>query len=146
MDKAVDRIRSFNRFYTSQLGVLNKHILQSKFSLSEARVLYEINTTENCTARKIMSLMEIDEGYLSRIIDRFISSGFVTKEPSAIDRRSNLLKATTKGAAEFKTINRASAKAVRGMIRKISDSDMQMMLLMMDGIQNILTKTNGPRD
>jgi DNA-binding MarR family transcriptional regulator len=142
MDKALDRIRSFNRFYTSQLGVLNKHILESKFSISEARVLYELNNIEQCTARKIMASMEIDEGYLSRIIERFIATGLAVKEQSSTDRRAKILKPTVKGVAEFRKINLASSRSIRNMIRKVSEKDLQMMLLMMESIQNILTNAH----
>jgi DNA-binding MarR family transcriptional regulator len=143
VDKPVDRIRAFNRFYTSQLGVVNKHILQSEFSLSEARILYEINTMTECSARKIMKVMDIDEGYLSRIIESFIGKGLVAKRQSDRDKRLNLITPTSKGVTAFRKINLASSKAIRAMIKDISDKDLQLMLLMMEGIQNIITKTHG---
>jgi DNA-binding MarR family transcriptional regulator len=141
MDKAIDRIRSFNRFYTNMLGILDKHILQSNFSLSEARVLYELNVIEDCTARKIMQKLNIDEGYLSRIIERFIKLGLVQKVKSEADKRSNLLHLTAKGKSQFQKLNMGSSRAIAKMMTNISDKDVQLMLLMMEGIQNILTKS-----
>jgi DNA-binding MarR family transcriptional regulator len=141
MDKAIDRIRSFNRFYTSMIGILDKHILESNFSLSEARVLYELSTMQDCSARKIMHRLNIDEGYLSRIIERFITLGLVQKIQSLTDKRSYLLTLTSKGKAQFQKLNIASSRAIGKMVRNISAKDMQMLLLMMDGIQNILTKS-----
>lgn len=142
MDKLVDRIRSFNRFYTSMIGVLDKHILESDFSLSEARVLYELSNLGPCSARKIIANMSIDEGYLSRIIERFLKLGLVQKIKSQTDKRSNLLSLTPQGKAQFQKINVASSKAVRKMIANISPKDLQMLLMMMEGIENILTSSD----
>jgi DNA-binding MarR family transcriptional regulator len=124
------------------IGVLDKHILESKFSLSEARVLYELNNIEHCTARKIMYALSIDEGYLSRIIERFIKLGYVKKTRTENDKRAFSLVVTPKGKSQFQKINQASAKAVANMLQNISEKDVALMLLMMEGIQNILTKSN----
>jgi DNA-binding MarR family transcriptional regulator len=67
----VDKIRGFNRSYTNIIGLLDQHFLDSPFSLTEGRVLYEICNTENCSAKKIREKIVIDEGYLSRILDSF---------------------------------------------------------------------------
>jgi DNA-binding MarR family transcriptional regulator len=142
MDKAIDRIRRFNRFYTNMLGILDKHILESNFSLSEARVLFEINAMERCTARKIMHNLSIDEGYLSRIIERFIDLGLVQKLRSEHDKRAFMIHLTPKGKTQFQKINVASSRAIGKLIKNISSKDVQMMLLMMDGIENILTNTH----
>ena len=77
--KLIDRIRSFNRFYTSIIGLLDQHFLDSPFSLTEGRVLYEICNIEECSAKKIRERILIDEGYLSRILDSFVKRGLVKK-------------------------------------------------------------------
>jgi DNA-binding MarR family transcriptional regulator len=142
MDKAIARIRAFNRFYTSTIGVLDKHILESNFSLSEARVLYELSQMEDCTARKIMHWLKMDEGYLSRIIERFIQLGLVQKTRSDKDKRAYHLALTAKGKTQFQKINTASARAVRDMIKSIPEKEVELMLMMMESIQNILTKSH----
>ena len=142
MDKAIARIRAFNRFYTSTIGVLDKHILESNFSLSEARVLYELAQTDDCTARKIMHHLKMDEGYLSRIIERFIQQGLVQKTRSEKDKRAYYLALTGKGKTQFQKINVASARAVRNMIKSIPQNEVELMLMMMESIQNILTKSH----
>ena len=143
MDKVIARIRAFNRFYTSTIGVLDKHILESNFSLSEARVLYELSQMGDCTARKITQQLKMDEGYLSRIIDRFIQHGLVQKKRSDADKRAYYLSLTAKGKTQFQKINTASVRAVREMIRSIPEKDVELMLMMMESIQNILTKSYG---
>src|SRR5688572_1526151 len=93
----IEQFRSFNRFYTGVIGLLDQHFLDSPFSLTEGRVLYEIRHTEDCTAKKIREKINIDEGYLSRILDIFRKKGLITKAPSSEDRRLHIIKLTEKG-------------------------------------------------
>src|SRR6185503_19839090 len=97
----IDRIRSFNRFYTNVIGLLDQHFLDSPFSLTEGRVLYEICNTENCTAKRIRENIVIDEGYLSRILDGFVRNGLIKKTPSARDGRLRIIVPTEKGRKSF---------------------------------------------
>src|SRR6185295_14888528 len=101
----IDRVRSFNRFYTDIIGLLDQHFLDSPFSLTEGRVLYEIRHTEDCTAKKIGEKMTIDEGYLSRILDTFRKKGLITKSLSPEDKRLHMIKLTEKGRKEFASLN-----------------------------------------
>src|SRR5215217_619784 len=97
----IDRIRSFNRFYTNIIGLLDQHFLDSPFSLTEGRVLYEICNTEGCSAKKVRAKLMIDEGYLSRILDSFIRRGLIKKTPSPSDGRLRIIVPTEKGKQEF---------------------------------------------
>lgn len=72
----ITEIRGFNRFYTSILGLLDQHILDSGYSLTEARVLFEISKTECCTANQLCSILDIDRSYMSRIIRKFEEKGY----------------------------------------------------------------------
>ena len=71
----ITSIRGFNRFYTNILGLLNKGVLHSDYSLTEARVLYEIGKQDHCKAKSLSSLLEIDKSYLSRILNRDLFKG-----------------------------------------------------------------------
>src|SRR4029078_11113773 len=93
----INKIRSFNRFYTNIIGLLDQHFLDSPFSLTEGRVLYEISHTDNCSAKKIREKISIDEGYLSRILDTFRKRGLITKTPLTEDRRLHIIMLTEKG-------------------------------------------------
>src|ERR1051326_3275353 len=97
----IDQIRSFNRFYTNIIGLLDQHFLDSPFSLTEGRVLYEICNTEECSAKKIREKIIIDEGYLSRILDTFSKHGLIKRTPSPKDGRLRLILPPTKGKREF---------------------------------------------
>src|SRR5260370_9920977 len=80
-------VRAFNRFYTSRLGVLDQHLLKSPFSLSEARVLYELANRSDPAAKQIGIELGLDPGYLSRILQKFDDAGLITRKPLASDRR-----------------------------------------------------------
>lgn len=134
----IDKIRSFNRFYTNIIGLLDRHFLDTPFSLTEGRVLYEISHTELCTAKKIRSNIDIDEGYLSRIIDKFIQNGLVRKTPAAEDRRLHLIVLTEKGKREFSKLNENSNQQISELLRKLSESERAELVQMMDNIRVLL--------
>src|SRR3954468_19204462 len=96
-DGQVAAVRAFNRFYTRKLGVLDQHLMQSPYSLSEARVLYELAHRQEPSAKEIGSGLGLDAGYLSRIVQKFDEDGLITREPLASDRRQYLLALTPKG-------------------------------------------------
>ena len=136
----VDKIRSFNRFYTNIIGLLDQHFLDTPFSLTEGRVLYEISNTELCTAKKIRSKVDIDEGYLSRIIDKFIQKGLVKKTPAREDRRLHIIVLADKGRREFSKLNDNSNRSVHQVITNLSDQECAELVAMMERIQVLLTK------
>jgi DNA-binding MarR family transcriptional regulator len=86
-DDQVSAVRAFNRFYTSKLGFLDQQLLKSPFSLSEARVLYELAAREGASAKGIGIELGLDPGYLSRMVQKFDEDGLITREPLPADRR-----------------------------------------------------------
>lgn len=136
----IDRIRSFNRFYTSVIGLLDQHFLDSPFSLTEGRVLYEICNTEECTAKKIKESIVIDEGYLSRILDSFSKRGLIKKTKSKIDGRLRIILPTEKGKREFATLNDNSNKLVSERIEKLSVEEHEELVQMMERIHELLDR------
>jgi DNA-binding MarR family transcriptional regulator len=136
----IDKIRSFNRFYTNVIGLLDRHFLDTPFSLTEGRVLYEISQTELCTAKKIRSNIDIDEGYLSRVIDKFIQVGLVRKKPALGDKRLHIIELTEKGKREFAKLNDNSNKTISQIIEKLSEQECAELVDRMQHIQALLTK------
>src|SRR5712692_4495413 len=114
--RRVDAVRCFNRFYTKQIGVLQEHLLQSPFSLTEARVLYELAHVEQTTATDLAAALGLDTGYLSRILSAFEKQGLLVKKPSKTDGRRSLLRLTTAGRTAFRKINLASHNEVGAML------------------------------
>src|ERR1700716_2368909 len=86
-DGQIAAVRAFNRFYTRKLGVLDQHLGKSAFSLSEARVLYELAHRDELAAKDIGIELGLDPGYLSRIIQNFDENGLITRKPLPSDRR-----------------------------------------------------------
>jgi DNA-binding MarR family transcriptional regulator len=135
----IDKVREFNRFYTNVIGLLDRHFLDTPFSLTEGRVLYEISHTELCTAKKIRSHVDIDEGYLSRIIDKFIQQGLVRKTPAVEDKRLHLIVLTEKGKREFSKLNENSNQQISELLSKLSESECAELVQMMERMRILLT-------
>ena len=134
----IAKIRSFNRFYTNIIGLLEQRFLDRPYSLTESRVLYEISHMEECTAKKIRENLVIDEGYLSRIVDKFIQRGLVKKNQAPQDRRLYIIVLTEKGRREFQKLNDNSDKSISQLIEKLSDQETEELVGMMERIQKLL--------
>ena len=134
----IDSIRNFNRFYTNIIGLLDQHFLDSPFSLTEGRVLYEIRHIENCSAKKIREKISIDEGYLSRILDTFRKKGLIIKTPSLEDKRLHIIELTEKGRKEFSSLNEHSNQLISQILKKLSEEERQEFVSMTDRIRELL--------
>jgi DNA-binding MarR family transcriptional regulator/GNAT superfamily N-acetyltransferase len=137
MDPA-ESVRAFNRFYTNQIHILQESILDSPFSLTEARVLFELAHRENPTATDLSTELALDPGYLSRILDNFLRKGYIKKQPGG-DRRQRHLSLTPKGRKIFAAINAKSHQQAAAMLAKLSESDQAKLIAAMKSIENILT-------
>ena len=138
--ESIETIRAFNRYYTIIIGLLDQHFLDTPYSLTEARVLYEISHTGKCIAKKIRENIYIDEGYLSRIIDKFATAGLIKKTPAPEDRRLHLITLTEKGKRKFSTLNDSSNKAISRLIEKLSEKEREELAGMMERIRQLLGK------
>lgn len=95
--KVIAKVREFNRFYMPAMKLLGNHYLGSEYSVTEARIFFEIYENEGCTAAHIANAMQIDKSYLSKILAGHEKNGFLQRIPSAEDRRSYHLYLTEKG-------------------------------------------------
>ena len=108
-DNAEERIatvRGFNRFYTRQIGVLRKTFLDSPYSLGEARVLYEIASRDSPTASEVGRALDLDAGYLSRVLRNFEKRGLIRRTASPSDARQSHLTLTPRGRKDFAPLER----------------------------------------
>lgn len=144
-ENQVAAVRAFNRFYTRKLGVLDQHLLKSPFSLSEARVLYELAHREEISAKEIGTELGLDPGYLSRILQKFDEDGLLTRTPLASDRRQYQLGLTARGRQTFARINRASHDEVAAMLARLPPDDRVRLTGAMDTIERLLGETEQPR-
>jgi DNA-binding MarR family transcriptional regulator len=136
----IEKIRSFNRFYTNVIGLLDQHFLDTPFSLTEGRVLYEISHMEDCSAKKIRQNIAIDEGYLSRIIEKFIKKGIITKTPFRGDMRLHIIHFTQKGKEEFSKLNENQNQLISQITEKLSEQENAELVGMMERMQELLAK------
>lgn len=133
-----EAVRRFNRFYTKQIGVLHERILRSPFSLTEARVLYELAHQEQTTASGLAKELGLDGGYLSRILGKFKKRGLLAKQPSETDGRMSLLRLTGKGKKAFGVIDTRSRGQIDAALRGLSAADRNRLVEAMNTIGGLL--------
>ncbi|MBC9928839.1 bifunctional helix-turn-helix transcriptional regulator/GNAT family N-acetyltransferase [Chitinophaga qingshengii] len=138
-DTLIAEIRHFNRFYTGVVGLLDQHILESKYSLSEVRVLYEIGEQEKCTAGQLITTMKIDGGYLSRILKKFETAGLLTRHQSPADGRTFFLQLTAKGKKLMTGLNDKSSDQIRQILEPLPESQQQQVAGAMKTIETVLS-------
>ena len=137
-EQEVAAVRAFNRFYTRKLGVLDQQLLKSPFSLSEARVLYELAHREDLSAKEIGAELGLDAGYLSRIVQNFDEAGLITREPLPSDRRQYRLALTAKGRQAFAKLERSSKDDVAAMLGALPNGGRERLIGAMADIERLL--------
>ncbi|MEJ3720617.1 helix-turn-helix domain-containing GNAT family N-acetyltransferase [Paenibacillus polymyxa] len=135
----VHSIRRFNRFYTNVLGLLEQYLLDSEFSLSEARVLYELNNIENCTSKKLIEALRMDSGYLSRMMKRFEAFNLTYKVRSAEDGRLYFLYLTDKGRETLARLDALSDQQISLMVDKLQVHNQKKLVEGMEMIESAIT-------
>jgi len=138
-------VRAFNRFYTRKLGVLDQHFGKSPFSLSEARVLYELAHHDDLAAKEIGIELGLDPGYLSRIVQSFDEKGLITRKPLPADRRQVCLNLSAKGRQTFAKLNLNSQNEVAAMLAALSPGDARQLTGAMATIEDLLEPTETKR-
>jgi DNA-binding MarR family transcriptional regulator/GNAT superfamily N-acetyltransferase len=137
-DNHVQSIRSFNRFYTRQIGLLTESVYQSPFSLTDVRVLYELAYRAKPTAAELGRDLRLDAGYLSRILSRFQKRGLINRTPSQSDRRRSLLALTPRGRKVFAPLDARANTDMARMLDQLPEGDHKRLIHAMREIQNLL--------
>jgi DNA-binding MarR family transcriptional regulator/GNAT superfamily N-acetyltransferase len=138
LPQRVEAIRRFNRFYTRQIGVLTEGLLDSTFSLTEARVIYELAHHEQTIASALGDELGLDAGYLSRILQSFKKRGLIDTQPTQADRRQRILRLTQAGQDAFAVLNTRSAHQIEAMLSQVAPDDQQRLVAAMCSIEEIL--------
>jgi DNA-binding MarR family transcriptional regulator/GNAT superfamily N-acetyltransferase len=144
VEPRVAAVRRFNRVYTRRIGVLQESFLQSPFSLTEARVLYELAYRDRPTAAELAADLGLDHGYLSRILRGFCERGFLVRTTSTRDRRQTLLSLTAKGRMAFAPLDLRSQAEVAAMLGRLSVADQDRMVGAMRTIESALSDERRP--
>jgi DNA-binding MarR family transcriptional regulator/GNAT superfamily N-acetyltransferase len=134
----IEAVRRFNRFYTKKIGVLREGLLNTRFSLAQARVLFELANTEKPSASAIAAELGLDPGYLSRILRGFAQARLLKRLPSPTDRRQSILSLTKKGNATFARLDAASRAEMGRLLAGLSSPEQARLVESMKTIQTIL--------
>lgn len=144
LSQQTDRVRRFGRFYTRRIGALRERLLDTPFPLPEARLVYEIAHHEVTTAATLAEELELDPGYVSRLLGRLSDKGIVAKTPSEEDRRVALLTLTDQGQAAFARLNAASHQQIERMLKTLSEDQREQLVEAMGAIEQILGAAGRP--
>ena len=139
----IEMVRGFNRFYTRQIGLLREGLLKTPYSLTQARVLYELGTRTGPRSADLIHDLGLDAGYLSRLLKGFEKQGLLKRSGSPDDRRVNLLALTAKGRAEFGRLNARSQAEAAGMLDAMGTGERQRLVDSMTSIRQLLDAASG---
>jgi len=144
-DAAVAAVRGFNRFYTNAIGLLRGKYLDTPYSLTEARLLFELAQRDTSEVTDLRRTVDIDPGYLSRILARFESDGVIARQRSAADGRRQVIQLTGSGREVVAGLDSRSAEQVRDMLAALCDDDRRRLLDAMRVVTETLTGSPPPR-
>lgn len=133
----VKAVRAFNRFYTQRIGVLKRY-LDTDFTLTEVRVLYELAHRPPLTARELVRDLELDPGYLSRILRRFEDHGWIAREPAPHDGRQHLLRLTEDGYATFAPLQQKSRDETAALLATVPKEARPRLIQALGTVQHLL--------
>lgn len=139
----IQAVRGFNRFYTQRIGVLDPY-LGSKLSLTEVRVLYELAHRDQPTASELGRDLALDAGYLSRILRRFESKGWLARVPSIADARQSLLALTKAGHQAFAPLQQQSSDEAAALLAALGAGEQQKLVNAMGTVQRLLAPATEP--
>jgi DNA-binding MarR family transcriptional regulator/GNAT superfamily N-acetyltransferase len=137
-ESQVAAVRRFSRFYTRKLGIIEPKLLDSRWTLQEARIIYEITERQTCTATDLVRALGLDAGYLSRTLQALQRRQIVTRKPSKADRRVTEIMLTAKGRAVFAELDGRSRRDVAGLLGKLEPADRAAVVAAMGTIERAL--------
>jgi DNA-binding MarR family transcriptional regulator/GNAT superfamily N-acetyltransferase len=140
LEKRVDKVRRFNRFFTRRIGVLREGLLHTPYSLTEARLLLEIAHRDTPTSSELSRELGLDPGYLSRTLARLEHRGLIEKIRSEADGRRRLLSLTPAGKDAFSLLDTRSREEVTEMLGELSEGDQRRLLDAMQTVEGVLDK------
>ncbi|RUW87907.1 MAG: GNAT family N-acetyltransferase [Mesorhizobium sp.] len=141
----IDAVRAFNRFYTRQIGVLDEGWLKSTFSLTEARVLYELARRDGLVASDLVRDLGLDPGYVSRLLKKFEERGLVEREATEADARRASIALTPAGREAFAPLNQDSHDQVRALLDRLAPVDQDRLVKAMRIVQDLLGDRPEPK-
>jgi DNA-binding MarR family transcriptional regulator/N-acetylglutamate synthase-like GNAT family acetyltransferase len=140
---AVATVREFSRFYTQRLGTLDEGLLETPWSLTEARVIFELAQAPSTDMAALRASLALDSGYLSRLLARFDTAGLIARKASPIDGRRQALSLTTAGKRLFRTLNERSNRQVEALLAPLSQATQDALVGAMHTVMRALDERSG---
>ncbi|MDB5803729.1 MAG: MarR family transcriptional regulator [Betaproteobacteria bacterium] len=131
-------MRRFNRFYTRQIGALREGLLQSPYSLTQVRLLYELAHRDGLSATTLGRELGLDGGYLSRTLAGFEKQGLIRKSPAPTDARQNILSLTPKGRKVFAPLGRRSQEEAEALLGTLAPAAQSRLVEAMQAIEQLV--------
>ncbi|TRC81142.1 MarR family transcriptional regulator [Mesorhizobium sp. WSM4307] len=141
----IDAVRAFNRFYTRQIGLLDEGLLKSAFSLTEARVLYELAHRDGLTATDLGRDLGLDAGYVSRLLKKFERHDLISRSTLVSDARQSSIALTPAGRNAFAPLNKDSHDQVAALLDRLPVSEQDRLVKSMRTIQALLDESAEPK-
>ena len=141
IDQRIGSVRAFNRFYTNVIGALRGGLLDTPYSLTEARVLFELGHADATEVAELRRALDIDRGHLSRMLSRFDGDGLVVRERSTEDARRQVIRLSDAGRATMAMLGTRADDEVRNLLAPLSDRDQGTLIGAMGTIRSILERT-----
>ncbi|WP_412468350.1 MarR family winged helix-turn-helix transcriptional regulator [Pedobacter sp. KLB.chiD] len=146
MEKSIiSQVRAFNRCYTHLIGLLDRGYLETQYTLTEARILFEIDTGKT-NAAEIIEEMHIDKSYLSRVLKKFEKNKLITKAKSGRDARASQIGLTDNGRVELEALNTLADKQLEKLLKDLSAKEIKQLALHMNSIMEILDQKPASRN
>jgi DNA-binding MarR family transcriptional regulator/GNAT superfamily N-acetyltransferase len=142
----IDTVRRFNRFYTGRIGVLHEGLLDSSFTLTESRLLWELAHRDRLTATELARTLDLDAGYLSRLLSGFKARGLIKSARSKDDARHQHLSLTAAGKRAFAPLDARSQADVSALLAPLDEAQQQQLLASMATVERLLGSEPAPRD
>ena len=143
-DGQVAAVREFNRFYTNVIGLLREGLLDTPYSLTEARILFELARDGETETSHLRSWLDIDAGYLSRLLARFEAGGLVRRARSPADARRQVIGLTAAGRAIFADLDARSGDQIRALLAALSPAGRQRLTGAMASIREVIEPASAP--
>jgi len=139
MSSRVTAVREFNRFYTGLLGLLREGLLDTPYSLTEARIIFELARSDQADVVELRRVLDIDAGYLSRLLARFEADGLVARRRSASDERRQVISLTGQGRTAFALLDDFSASQIRALLSGCGEEEQRRITEAMAYVQRVLS-------
>ncbi len=142
----INQIREFNRFYTVLLGFLNRNYLDSGYSVTETRILFELKENSQISANRLIEMLHLDKSYISRLIRNFEQKDIITRKTALDDRRTLMIQLTSKGQVEAEKLIDITNNEIYKLIEQLNSETCNDLCESMKKIIDILSNSNNSQE